>query len=248
MKAVESFIDAEKIAFRDAIEAQETLGFTPLEATEAAILDKLKGTEADPERIGAEFMPDSIVLEIGDPNETMRVTGLGFEIEGGSYFIEDPSFGISGDIGTKFYSNRYSGTPIWFAIYRQDGAWFFENVPAGGEYSNSVGSAALTPDDITETWVINPQPVIEAVPYPASHIGQLLKSGGVWYRWTGSAWDEDAAGGAMDQAAITAAITNKATFASSNSLVPSNGTVTDLTANQTALRALLISMGVIFNA
>ncbi len=57
--------------------------------TTATILEKLQGAEADPDRIGAEYIPNAIVIPTGDPNDPEGLTTVEASHIGQLVLVED---------------------------------------------------------------------------------------------------------------------------------------------------------------
>lgn len=158
----------------------------------------LQGAEADPTRIGAEYLPDALSGE-GDPSGLIEITA---NFGDGSETIELFFDGVAGD--DIFWSSdgesSAPGSGEWYFAQYLDGSGStigkFTDGVAGGYFT---GTGDIEPADVV-TWTptapaTGTATFTETAAASASHIGQLYLNTvtGAWWRWDGDAWVEDAA-------------------------------------------------------
>jgi hypothetical protein len=185
--------------------------------TPSSILDKLKGAENDPSRIGAEYLPDAIVIPDGDdPNGDQSIIVSGLLTDGADPVVFPTLIPSGMDEGSGKAHWSDNGVAYNDAINNPDYVLFFEDqrwklrqkTPQAIWVSPEDGLIALPSGEIisyvnpespldVETWT--PQGFSTGTPILQSggttisglYIGQLLKSGTKWYRWNGTQWAED---------------------------------------------------------
>lgn len=168
--------------------------------TTTSILAKLDGAANVANKIGSEYLPDAL-SGAGDPN-ILTITGI--TSPGG---VNPLSLTLQGHqfTGDAVVRPSWGGVGTWGVIGGSPGGW---EIFGGGGYHATHPSLAQTPIGLTG-WTLlagNGQPVFSGNNKVASHIGQLYRNTltGVWYRWDGSAWQEDV-GAKWYAATVTAA-------------------------------------------
>jgi lysophospholipase L1-like esterase len=174
----------------------------PSGVTAAAITTALQGAEADPERIGAEYLPDALTLATGDPNtgESLIVTGVaGVLTSNGIATLVFPTLYQSGVASGKVrYTNVASGLGVithkieWSTVSAK---WqIFNGATVVFESSNNV----VSPDLVTTWAAVSPAtgtPSVASDSMVVTTLGQSLQvlDTGAWYKWDGEVWELEAA-------------------------------------------------------
>jgi hypothetical protein len=164
----------------------------PSGVTAAAITTALQGAEADPERIGAEYLPDALTLATGDPTTDAGITISGIVTPSAANGFYAPAGLVNGypsyaKAGYKLF--RTTVTYTWMLTT--------DTVPLATNKFVSTDNVP-TPGQVT-TWT--PISVSVGVPLIAGQtpigttLGQSLQvlDTGAWYKWDGEAWELEAA-------------------------------------------------------
>jgi hypothetical protein len=153
--------------------------------TTATIITKLDGSGG---KIGDSVIPDAL-SGVGVPDFNMAVGGAVGGFGNGTYADGGLSSGKA---------SYYTGSHAIFWVPTGAGYWIFS--PAGGGAVAMTSTSDVATPNLATGWVRSGTSVvvsgfeITSSTQPAAFLGQLYldTSAGVWYRWTGAAWDEDA--------------------------------------------------------
>jgi hypothetical protein len=216
------------------------------QSTAAGVLtDTLKGTAANPNKIGAEFLADAPSLPAGsNPNIPANLTITGITTPSGSGSLTLPRIADQnsypawgGNVGGRDWEMQWvSG--IWY-LYANGGT----------DYLSQSVSTAISPVGLTfESPGAGAGIAVVAGDAPIGQfIGQQLRVGAAggpftWYRWNGEEWAIDETGSAtVDNASVNAAIAENPTASRTAMQAAQEGgamSATSVTASSLAVAAL----------
>ena len=148
-------------------------------------------------------MPAAITFAGDDPNVPQIITISGALTTNGTtplVFPPIPYIGVNQGKPEYYYeAEGVEVTAVWTGT-----RWELQDFISGVGWFNNTAFAS--PDLVTPWLALGSNtgtPVVTAGPsLQGTAIGQLCKTPDAWWRWDGSAWEEDAAGGVTDHGAL----------------------------------------------